>query len=82
MTSANVFRKIHHENTKFMMKLDAYENSLKYVHPVCVNKNDKLTALVTLKEQPSILDNLFLYEKPDIEALKKLINSIRPITNL
>ena len=59
MTSANVFRKIHRTNTKFMMKLDAYENSLKHVHPVCVNKNDKLTALVTLKEQPSILDNLF-----------------------
>ena len=40
-----------------------------------INKAELLQELITLKEQPSILENITLYELPNIEVLDKLLKS-------
>ena len=62
---------MQYENNAVVQKLDTYYNNIN-----SSNKAErKIDALITLHEQPSVLDDLLLYERPDVEALDKLINS-------
>jgi hypothetical protein len=62
---------MQYENNAVVQKLDTYYNSINSSNKA----KRKIDALITLHEQPSMLDDLLLYERPDVEALDKLINS-------
>ena len=61
---------MQYENNAVVQKLDTYYNSINSSNKA----KRKIDALITLHEQPSILDDLLLYERPDVEALEKLID--------
>jgi len=70
-----MLRKKQQENDRIIKKLDMYESIVNNRMILHREQNDQIKELITLQEQPSILDELHLYEKPDIDALDKLIKS-------
>ena len=70
-----MLRKKQQENDRIIKKLDMYESIINNRIVLHHERNDQIKELITLQEQPSILDELHLYEKPDIDALNKLIKS-------
>ena len=75
-TTISLFTKMEYENNAVVQKLDTYYKSINSSAKV----KSKIDALITLHEQPGILDDLLLYERPDVEAVNNLINSDPLIT--
>ena len=58
----SLFTKMQYENNAVVQKLDTYYNSINSSNKA----KRKIDALITLHEQPSILDDLLLYKRPDV----------------
>ena len=64
-TTISLFRKMQYENNAVVQKLDTYYNSISLSNKA----KRKMSALITLHEQPSILDEICYYMKDQMLKL-------------